>query len=62
MGFNLKKYLSITLFVVGFMLVFIQDMKGLSEFLKSLSSYFTLIFYAGLILMMSGYIITFTMI
>jgi len=52
---NAKKQLSIICFVAGFVLLFIQDLKGFSTIDLGFSWPWAIMFYAGLVLILIGY-------
>jgi hypothetical protein len=55
MSLRIAKALSIPIFGLGWLLLIIQDLKSLSDFLKAAFPYFNLTYYLGLILVIIGY-------
>jgi hypothetical protein len=50
-----KRQLSVALFVIGFAMIFIQDLKRLDSINLGFSWPFAIMFYLGLICMAAGY-------
>jgi hypothetical protein len=50
-----KTQFSIGFFIIGFILIFIQDLKRIDAIPLGISQYFDIMFYLGLICMATGY-------
>jgi hypothetical protein len=50
-----KRQLSVALFIIGFFMIFVQDLKRLDSINLGFSWPFAIMFYLGLICMAAGY-------
>ena len=50
-----KTQLSVALFIIGFLMIFVQDLKRLDSINLGFSRPFAIMFYLGLICMAAGY-------
>jgi len=50
-----KKQISIVLFIVGLIMLFVPYLKNFDSIIPGISQYFSLLFYLGLLLVFIGY-------